>query len=292
MSDLRDALKPCPFCGGNGKMIHPMNRWTKEGYGPDGSRITCESPGCTGVGKACYGPNQDDDAIAAWNTRAALAQPEAVEPVAYRWPATEELYTREFSGGYAHEEKLEWIPAYVKASGVKIEPLYTTPPIAPDGRMRRALERCRTILGNMALEREGVRSITTRWEINHEPLRVDAQNLLPVIDEALSRADEGKESEGIESESRKQYREAVNKVNQATDREIAEASDPTPPDATAQREAIARAADSITAEVMRRRDHIILEPDLEKRRPMMIGAADYVRYAILSILALQTRAGG
>lgn len=69
---VKEALEPCPFCGGNGKMIHPMSPWTKEGYGPDGSRITCERLDCSGVGKACYGPNQDDEAIAAWNTRATL----------------------------------------------------------------------------------------------------------------------------------------------------------------------------------------------------------------------------
>jgi hypothetical protein len=46
------------------------------------------------------------------------------------------------------------------------------------------LERCRTILGNMALENaSGV--FTRRWPINHEPLRADAKNLLPEIDDAL-----------------------------------------------------------------------------------------------------------
>ena len=66
-------LLPCPFCGAPGKMIHPMAHWmSKEiGYGPDGSRITCSDVGCTGCGKACYGEDQDAQAIAAWNTRAA-----------------------------------------------------------------------------------------------------------------------------------------------------------------------------------------------------------------------------
>lgn len=51
-------------------------------------------------------------------------------------------------------------------------------------KLRNALERARTVLGNMALENEG--AIFRRWPINHEPLRSDARNLLPVIDEALT----------------------------------------------------------------------------------------------------------
>jgi hypothetical protein len=47
-----------------------------------------------------------------------------------------------------------------------------------------ALQRCRTVLGNMALENET--AIFNRWPINHEPLRSDARNLLPVIDAALA----------------------------------------------------------------------------------------------------------
>jgi hypothetical protein len=48
------------------------------------------------------------------------------------------------------------------------------------------LERCRTVLGNMALENEG--AIFNRWPINHEPLRSDAKNLVPLIDEALAQS--------------------------------------------------------------------------------------------------------
>jgi hypothetical protein len=48
------------------------------------------------------------------------------------------------------------------------------------------LMRCRTVLGNMALENEaGLASIFDRWPISHEPLRADAKNLVPLIDEAL-----------------------------------------------------------------------------------------------------------
>lgn len=49
--------------------------------------------------------------------------------------------------------------------------------------LRSLLERCRTVLGNMALENEG--AIFNRWPISHEPLRHDAKNLVPLIDAAL-----------------------------------------------------------------------------------------------------------
>jgi hypothetical protein len=45
------------------------------------------------------------------------------------------------------------------------------------------LRRCQTVLANMALENKG--AIFNRWPINHEPLRNDARNLLPVIEAAL-----------------------------------------------------------------------------------------------------------
>lgn len=53
------------------------------------------------------------------------------------------------------------------------------------------LERCRTVLGNMASEYERADrgwsfGWEPRWKIHHEPLRADAKNLLPIIDEALS----------------------------------------------------------------------------------------------------------
>ena len=47
-------------------------------------------------------------------------------------------------------------------------------------RLKGILERCRTVLGNMARENEG--AIFNRWPISHEPLRADARNLLPLIE--------------------------------------------------------------------------------------------------------------
>lgn len=50
--------------------------------------------------------------------------------------------------------------------------------------LRHVLNRVRNVLNNMAKENEG--AIFFRWPINHEQLRADARNLLPIIDEALS----------------------------------------------------------------------------------------------------------
>lgn len=55
-------------------------------------------------------------------------------------------------------------------------------------RMRLVLERCRTVLANMALENDGS-FLMPRWPIHHEPLRNDAKNLLPLIDGALVQSD-------------------------------------------------------------------------------------------------------
>lgn len=55
---------------------------------------------------------------------------------------------------------------------------------AENARLRHTMERCRTVLSNMALENEG--AIFNRWPISHEPLRGDARSLLPVIEAALS----------------------------------------------------------------------------------------------------------
>jgi hypothetical protein len=48
------------------------------------------------------------------------------------------------------------------------------------------LERCETVLGNMAKENVGWRRFLWRWQISDEPLRNDAKNLLPLIEAALT----------------------------------------------------------------------------------------------------------
>ena len=50
-----------------------------------------------------------------------------------------------------------------------------------------ALDRARTVLGNMAAENEGTfGAFFGRWPIHHEPLRGDAKRLLPIIDDVLA----------------------------------------------------------------------------------------------------------
>ncbi len=87
---------------------------------------------------------------------------------------------------------VEWIKVYrarnfetlkgAKDAYERNEPFSTTPKTDPYP----VLERCRTVLGNMALENPG--SWFLRWPIHHEPLRSDARNLLPLIDAALGDA--------------------------------------------------------------------------------------------------------
>lgn len=70
---MSEEPKPCPFCGGPGKIIHPMGEWTERGYGPEGSRVVCaglyENRECPGRA-IFYSENQDAEAVTAWNVRA------------------------------------------------------------------------------------------------------------------------------------------------------------------------------------------------------------------------------
>jgi hypothetical protein len=50
------------------------------------------------------------------------------------------------------------------------------------------LDRCRTVLANMAMENEG--AVFNRWKIKAEPLRNDARGLLPDLDDMLGIRDE------------------------------------------------------------------------------------------------------
>jgi hypothetical protein len=81
----------------------------------------------------------------------------------------------------------------------------TTPPMSEiDPAVDAVLKRCRTVLGNMALENKG--KIFQRWPIDHEPLRADARNLLPDLDAVLTRL-----------ENYRSYRAAVGTIRGARD---------------------------------------------------------------------------
>lgn len=105
-------------------------------------------------------------------------------------PTVEEWNAKALRDGFPN--KIEWIRAYRQARGTSLkdskdayernEPFSATPKTDPYA----LLERCRTVLGNMAMENPG--SWFFRWPIHHEPLRADARELLPLIDAAIGDA--------------------------------------------------------------------------------------------------------
>ena len=129
MSDLREALKPCPFCGGNDIRFDKHHSYN---YSHPDFKFHW-SMCCYNCGATFPNRYRKELLVAAWNTRAALAQPEAVEPVAY-------LHSGDFKEGAAEDvQYFEVTVSLYPAVGFDV-PIYTTPPLAPDERMRRALE--------------------------------------------------------------------------------------------------------------------------------------------------------
>src|SRR5687768_2457407 len=135
MSDLREALKPCPFCGGNDIRFDKHHSYN---YSHPDFKFHW-SMCCYNCGATFPNRYRKELLVAAWNTRAALAQPEAVEPVAY-------LHSGDFKEGAAEDvQYFEVTVSLYPAVGFDV-PIYTTPPLAPDERMRRALEIVPTII--------------------------------------------------------------------------------------------------------------------------------------------------
>lgn len=67
---MDDKIKNCPFCASPGVVIDTvMGDWTKDGYGPNGSRVVCEDMSCPVSGRVFYGDNQRREAIESWNIR-------------------------------------------------------------------------------------------------------------------------------------------------------------------------------------------------------------------------------
>jgi hypothetical protein len=213
-----------------------------------------------------------------WNTRATLtAQPEAVEPVAWavsRWndevshrplrnvnrrplDDTWRQVIRHFGGddeqlcGPRHDQLVEENPGVFIAS-----------PLAPDERMRRALEK--------------IERMCRKLSMTHGERLQDIRTFVCEQLEALSRADEGKESEGGCG---------ANRCRDLGCFGYCEPSDPTPQDTTAQREAIARIEGWID----------FLETEAAHKLPLVaveISGGGNLADDLRAILALQTRAGG
>ena len=55
-----DAIKPCPFCGGEAELLHHTYEWSV--------RVLCQN--CGAIGEVKRGAEEADKAaIEAWNTR-------------------------------------------------------------------------------------------------------------------------------------------------------------------------------------------------------------------------------
>jgi Lar family restriction alleviation protein len=159
MSDLREALNPCPFCGDPDLEFHPnIHGW---------KIVQCCNCGACGP---CI--ELDDSKVKErWNERAAPAQPEAVEPV----KAFGHHFWKSNGDGTESPDFCEGdIPSWKR--GVRnVTPLYTTPTLAPDERMRRALEEARSIIN----------SDRDLYEAGHS-VRMRYDEVIRHIDEALS----------------------------------------------------------------------------------------------------------
>ena len=62
MSDKREELKACPFCGGESH----ISRYVRD---KDYWHVTCPQGGCVMFGYSSCGYHTETKAIAAWNTR-------------------------------------------------------------------------------------------------------------------------------------------------------------------------------------------------------------------------------
>jgi hypothetical protein len=316
MSDLREALKPCPFCGNQ-----PRSRW----FGATGED---DDSGYWGL-ECCQAFSHEDteeDSARVWNTRAALAQPEAVEPVKltytnYRGETAERTIIPKsirFGSTEWHPEP-QWLLLALdveKNADREFALKDFGPPLAPDERMRRALEKLKNeVVGMLALGEVGIRHAVGNTNVSC------LQQRIKEAEEALSRADEGKESEGgplnwqLSEDAKTRIAEIdANRRNAAINAcniVAGSPSDPTPPDATAQREAIARIiSDRKLAERaswiqgFKYGEHYVVRDILlptadqelfrttDRRQHEERLAIEKNKFAADRILALSTRAGG
>lgn len=65
---MTEELKPCPFCGGNGKLIESHRYDASVDSTPPHWKISCECIGCNGAAINIW-RQTPEDAITAWNTR-------------------------------------------------------------------------------------------------------------------------------------------------------------------------------------------------------------------------------
>jgi hypothetical protein len=230
----------------------------------------------------------DNKALRAANTKLVLAKRERIEAALSAQPQPDAAAWRfRFSN---RVEGRAWIYANRKPNenmGCEIQPLYLAPPLAPDVRMRRALETTTKALQELkdAVERSG--KLNGREYVS---LGIHVNGAIADARHALSRADEGTKSEGgplnwrLSDDAKARIAEIdANRRNAALNASNIMAGSPTPPDhiPAEQREAIARIIDP--------RAFIdcgeIWAFNMKNRRVNALTKAD-------AILALLTRAGG
>lgn len=112
MSDkLREALEPCPFCGGEGAEVSFYMRGSSKE--PAGYYVECVSCTAAGAHMDIHGEMPDrveytkSKAIAAWNTRAALTADQAPTRMPGRERIAETLWDH-FRGEQLEDDLVSW----------------------------------------------------------------------------------------------------------------------------------------------------------------------------------------
>lgn len=137
MTDIPDkaALLPCPFCGGPAE--HDSGHYdgkTAPGSIKDhcGHAIYCADMSCIGCPSFSTIYETEDEAIAAWNRRTALAAAlphMGGEPVAWRYRYQEQ---GELGPVWSRWVTLGYDPTLILSGEFEVQPLYLAPPANPD----------------------------------------------------------------------------------------------------------------------------------------------------------------
>lgn len=318
---MSDKIKPCPFCGGD-DIITSDN---VEVWGQESDQVYARCNKCGANGPSAY---TDPNAIAKWNTRPALAQPQndaEAEPVAWQWMVHGDWITID-------KRVAEDPEAYARSMSKVVRPIYTAPP--SHERMREALpDDIRADGWSVAVHNDyrinGERNTFWLFTKAGRAIKGEGQtdaDALNAVREAL-RADDNHASDGNNRDFSKVQidkngwfswpKEASDgksklvecpccRTLQVSSRFSNAPSDPTPPDATAQREEIAafllaRDEDEFNPERFMDWARNLIEAGKREKHSgdctkeshscVVCGANTALANAD-RILALQTRAGG
>lgn len=121
--DPREALEPCPFCGGEAKIFSYRTSEDSEGV-----HIECIKCGVrTDATDDAYADRLT--AVSMWNTRALTASPGEQKPVAHRIRVVDGSYCKVIPEGELEIWKQNW-STHLKSGHARLEPLYTSQPPA------------------------------------------------------------------------------------------------------------------------------------------------------------------